>query len=143
MKMIKLTTYTNRKKIPGEYYMVSFRTKEYDLLVKYNRVSVSQEDAEIILKWMARSCKMKDLNINFRNCDRAWGGKRKGKPFVTIPHTNKSIGTLVHEFTHAHNYRFGSGRNHNDGFVRIQDKFIRKFHNSKARELTLIKEKYI
>lgn len=146
--MTKLTTYTNRKRIPGEYHMVSYRTKEYDLLVKYNKVSVSQEDAVIILKWLARSCNHKrwlkmDLNINFRNCQRAWGGKRRGKPFVTIPHSNKTIGTLVHEFTHAHNYMFGSGRNHNDGFVRTQDKFIRKFHNSKARELTLIKEKYI
>ncbi len=139
--MIKLTTYTNREKIPGEYHMVSYRTKEYDLLVKYNKVIVSQEEAEKILKWIARSYKM-DLNVNFRNCGRAWGGKRRGKPFVTIPHSNKSVGTLIHEFTHAHNYMFGSGRNHNDGFVRTQDKFIRKFHNSKAKELTTIKKKY-
>ena len=140
--MQKLTTYTNRERIPGEYHMVSYKTKEYDLLVKYNKISVSQEDAEKILKWLARSCKM-CLNINFRNCQRAWGGKRRGKPFVTIPHSNKSIGTLVHEFTHAHNYLFGSGRNHNDGFISTQDKFIKKFHSSKSREIVNIKEKYI
>ena len=146
--MTKLTTYTNRKIIPNEYPMVSYRTKEYDLLVKYNKISVSQEDSIIILKWMANSCQPKywrkmNLKINFRNCQRAWGGKRRGIPFVTIPHSNKVIGVLVHEFTHAHNYFFKSGRNHNDGFILTQDKFIRKFHTTKAREIASIKEKYI
>lgn len=139
--MTKLTTYTNRERIPGEYHMVSYKTKEYDLLFKYNKIRVTKEEAEIILKWLARSCKM-DLKINFRNCNRSWGGKRRGMPFVTIANSDKSIGTIVHEFTHAHNYYFGSGKNHNDGFIRTQDRFIRKFHNSKAREIVFIKEKY-
>jgi len=139
--MQKLTTYTNRKRIPGEYHLVSYKTKEYDLLLKYNKIQVTQDESEIILKWMARSCKMK-LNINFRNCNHSWGGKRHNKPFVTIANSDKFVGTLVHEFSHAHNCNFDSGKNHNDGFVRTQDKFIRKFHNSKAREIVTIKERH-
>jgi len=141
MQKTKLTAYTNRTQIPGEYKMVSYKTKEYDLLKKYHNMHITEEESEIILKWLARSCQM-ELIINFRNCGRSWGGKRRGKPFVTIAKWEKNVGVLIHEFAHAHNYHFGSGSSHNDGFIRTFDKFIKKFHNSKAREIVTIKERY-
>lgn len=136
----KLTVYKDRKKIKNEYIMVSFKTKQYDNLKKYHNTFVTKEDAERILKWLARSCGM-NLNINFRNCERPWGGVRRDKAFVTIAKT-KTIGIIIHEFSHAHNYSFGTGRNHNDGFIRTLDKYINKFYKSKAKEIVEIKEKY-
>ena len=45
--------------------MVSYKTKEYDLLVQYNRISVSQEDAEKILKWFSTPQKMRYVSALF------------------------------------------------------------------------------
>lgn len=132
----RLTVYKNREKISGEYLMVSYKTKEYDLLEKYHKLFVTEEEAIIILKWFATSYKVK-LKINFRNCRRPWGGYRNGRPFVTIPHSRKTIGVLIHEFAHA----YGGGYNHDDDYIRTLDKYLRKFNKSKAKGIITIKEK--
>jgi len=142
--MKKLTTYTNREIIRGEYPTVSYKTKQYDLLSMYHKISISEKDAKTILKWLSNSYKMK-LKINFRNCYRSWGGVRKGQPFVTIARRDKfkitTVGIVIHEFAHAYNYNFGLGRNHDDSFIIILDKFIKKYHTTKAKPILEIKKK--
>lgn len=145
--MQKLTSYTNRKQIRGEYKMVSYKTREYELLDKFHNITITKSDAEKVLKWLSKSHKMK-LIVNFRNCNRSWGGVRRGQPFVTIAkriidgELKTTLGLIIHEFTHAHNYHFGSGKNHDDGFILMLDKFVKKVYKTKCKEMLPIKEKY-
>ena len=129
-----------RTKISGEYVGVSNKTMEYELMSKYYKAILTPEEVKLVLNWISNYHKM-NLKITIRKCRHGWGGVRNSQPFVTLPVSRLTLGLTLHEYAHAYCYRFGTGYNHDRGYVKTFDMIIRRFNKSRKGDIIKLKEK--